>query len=426
MIVLAAAEGCAPIDVGCVIGGVIGGWANGVVENFVTSLAEGTMSVLQVVNSFWLYMPSPDVESDWIASIQGNLAWYTYAFAVLGIFIAVGQMLISGDFKGGAPGIKMIVNLILVTGVYTTIVALMLKAGDAFAPWIIEKATGQEMDITAILSVAAIQMTGVGPAFLLVILAFLGSIANALFMLVRGAMISLLVVFLPILAASSASESGQQAWKKANGYLIAFLLFKPVAAVILAVGLLQVRNPADVLGLDDVGQAIYSVAVGIMTLIMVALALPALVKFIVPVAANGTSMAFSGGAAAAAGVAGGAAVVSLGAAAATGGASVAGGAVASGGAGAASSMGAMGGAMGASAAAPAAASGGGAASSGAAAGGKAAAAAEAPATGGGSAAGASTSGRSGGGAREAASAMSGVSAAGGSANRGVEEMAEEH
>lgn len=433
--ILRAAD-CAFGDLGCGLSNAVGDAATGVVGDFVKSLAEGTISVLKVVNSFWIYLPSPDVASSAITTIQNNLSWYVYAFAVLGLFLAIGRMLLSGDFKGGAPGVKMIVNLIMVTGFYTTAVAVLLKAGDLFAPWIINKATGKDLSMEGLLSVAMFVTPGVGPGLLLVILAFLGAIANVLFMLVRGVMITLLVAFLPILAAGSASETGQQAWNKANGYLIAFLLFKPVAAVILALGLLQITNPTPVTGLDSAGQSLYQVSLGIMTLFMVALALPALVKFVVPVAANGSSMAFSGGAVAAAGVAAGAAVVTLGAGAATGGAA----AGASGMSGATGATGASGAGGAATTGTGAAASTNSAGKSGTAAAGTAPAAAPptggAPTPGGGAGAGTGTgtstssgAGAAGGAggdrARDTGQLLSGVSAAAGSSGNTADDLAGE-
>lgn len=399
-----ADKDCGMFDLACKAGNVAQDFAQGQIADFVKSIAEGIVNVLKVVNSFWIYAPSPDVQSDAITTLNNNLAWYTYAFAVLGILVAVIRMVMQQEFKGGMPGVKMLFNLIIVTGCYATGIAAMIKAGDAFAPWIIEKATGAPMDITSAMSVETIMASGVGPAFLLVILGFLGSIANLLFMLVRAAMLTILVVFLPPLAAASGTETGNQAWKKANGYLIAFLLFKPVAAVIFALGILQLKTPPKIEGMNDTGNALLGTSLGLMTLLMAALALPALIKFVVPVAANGSSMAFSGGAAAAAGVAAGAAVVTLGAGAAAGGAAAGAGAAGGGG------MAAGGGAATSSGAA---ATGGGAAST-AAAGGGGGGAAGSGGTAGSGAAGGSGSGGTG----SAAEGGSGANGAGSSGSSG--------
>ncbi|RDH95057.1 hypothetical protein DEU32_11422 [Curtobacterium sp. AG1037] len=406
---------CGFIDPLCNLGNGIEDFAQGQIADFVKSIAEGIVQVLKVVNSFWIYAPSPDVKSDAIATLNNNLAWYTYAFAVLGILVALIRMVMQQEFKGGMPGVKMLFNLIIVTGCYATGIAAMIKAGDAFAPWIIEKATGAPMDITSAMSVETIMASGIGPAFLLVILGFLGSIANLLFMLVRAVMLTILMVFFPPLAAASGTETGNQAWKKANGYLIAFLLFKPIAAVIFALGILQLKSPPKIEGMNDTGNALLGTSLGLMTLLMAALALPALIKFVVPVAANGSSMAFSGGAAAAAGVAAGAAVVTIGATAGAGAAVGAGaaGAGAMGGGGAA----AAGGGGGAIAGGGTAAAGGGgsAATAGAAGGGGSGSTAGAGASGAtGSGSGASGSGSTGSGAEGAGSAGSASSGSGSS------------
>jgi len=312
-------EECGLVDIGC----GIKNFAQGQIYDFVKSIAEGSLSVLKALTTFWMELPSPTVTSSAVTTIQENLSWYTFAFALIGIFIALGRMVFTQQFSTGMTAVKMIINLIIVTAVYATAFTALIAASDAFAPWIVEKATGQELDLAGMLNVELIMSAGIGPGLLMGVLAFLGSLANVIFMLLRAVMIAILFAFLPTLAAASASETGNQAFKKAQGYLLAFVLFKPIAGVIYALGFLTITNPPTFRGLDEAGTALFSTAVGVMTLLIASLALPALIKFIVPVAANGTSGAFSGAGMVAAGVAAGGAVVSLGAAAATGGASAA-------------------------------------------------------------------------------------------------------
>jgi len=330
---------CAAWDLACKAGEGISDFAQGQIYDFVKSIAEGSISVLKALTTFWLQLPSPTVDSTAVTTIQENLSWYTFAFALIGIFIALGRMVFTQQFSTGMTAVKMIINLIIVTAVYATAFTALITASDAFAPWIVEKATGQGLDLAGMLNVELIMTAGIGPGLLMGILAFLGSLANVIFMLLRAVMIAILFAFLPTLAAASASETGNQAFKKAQGYLLAFVLFKPIAGVIYALGFLTITNPPTFTNLDDAGKSLFSTAVGVMTLLIASLALPALIKFIVPVAANGTSGAFSGAGMVAAGVAAGGAVVSLGAAAATGGASAAAGGAAAAGGGAAAAGG---------------------------------------------------------------------------------------
>jgi type IV secretion system protein TrbL len=338
-----ASVDCPVLDPACLVegakdavGGAIGAGGTALAEGFVNSLAEGMENTLTAISTFWIALPSPSVENDAIRTITDGLGWYTYAFAVVGILLALLRMAQTNELSSGLPAVKMIFNLILVTGAYAVGFTALIKASDAFAPWIIEKATGQEMTLSGMLSASTIMTTGIGPAMLIALVGFLASLANVVFMVLRGAMITILFAFLPILAASSGSEAGSQAFKKASGYLLAFVLFKPVAAVIYALGFLMVKNPP-AFQVDDIGKALYQSAVAVMIITIAFLCLPALIKFIVPVAAQGSSAAFSGAAAGAAVVAGGAAIVTMGATAGAG--AAAGGAPAAGGASGGAAMG---------------------------------------------------------------------------------------
>ena len=262
----------------------------------------------------------------------------------------------------------MVVNVILVTGVYAVAFAGLMTAGDQFAPWIIQKATGEELSLSGMLSLSEMMLIYPGGGLFLAIIGLLGAVVNVLFMVIQGALASTMFALLPAVAAGSGTEMGSNAFRQLQGWLLAVILFKPVAAIIYAFGMMQMKNPPAIEGLDDIGKSIYNACVAMVILGMAALALPALIKFLVPVAAAATSNAFSGGAAVAGVAAAGSAVVMVGAVAATGGAAApaAGAAAGAGGAGAAA------GGAASTAAAGGAAAGGTAASTGAATGGAAA------------------------------------------------------
>ena len=113
-----------------------------------------------------------------------------------------------------------------------------------------------------------------------------------------------------MVAASTGSVSGKQAFQKINGWLIALLLFKPIAAGIYALGLRMMNQDSEIDGLGGELQNYAAAMTGMLILALAGLALPALIKFVAPAAAMGAA-AFGGGAAVAgaATVAAGAAVV---------------------------------------------------------------------------------------------------------------------
>ena len=103
------------------------------------------------------------------------------------------------------------------------------------------------------------------------IIAFLATVIQIMLMLVRGGMLVLLVGTLPLVAAFSNTEMGMQWFRKASAWLLAFALYKPAAAVVYAVAF-DLAGQQGALALLD----------GVMMLVLAILALPALLRFVVP------------------------------------------------------------------------------------------------------------------------------------------------
>lgn len=297
----------------------VGDIISGQMKEFAQSITDMVMGVMKWFNSWWMSVPGPDLKSDAVNQVTTDLSWYTGAFAIVGLLFALVRLVMSQDFKTLiSNGLQPIVNLVIVTACYATGLTLVITAGDKFSTWILDRATtGLEVgsDISALVVLGP--SLGIGGWVIFGLLALIGSSMNVVFMLFRNVMMTVLMVFLPTLAAASGTESGKQAFSKANGYLLAFVLFKPVAAVIYALGLRFVNSPVgDKVNADDLTQAAIASLMGLAILLLAALSLPALMKFLIPVAATGAG-GFSG-----AGLVAGAATIGAGAAvlASTGGA----------------------------------------------------------------------------------------------------------
>ncbi|HBV10786.1 hypothetical protein ACFO7V_03175 [Glutamicibacter bergerei] len=318
---MANAAKCSPLDFGCKFGEGLHDLADGAIKDFVKSLYDGAMAFVAQVSTFWIDTPTPDVSNTAVTSLREDMSWYVAAFAVLGFLLGLIKLVMSQDVKNSLIGLATpIVNLILATTAYATGIGLLLTASDQFSKWIIEQSVDGEINLSEMLVPSAALISSPGPAFLLFILLLLGAIINLLFMYFRDVMFLILAAFIVALAAASGSEQGRQAWRKANGWLVALLLFKPVAAGIYSLGF-RMLVPRSTEGQEaSLADAMHSTLIALLILLLAALALPALIKFIVPAAGVGAG-AFSGGAALGAGVtlAAGAAVL-----AGTGGAAAAG------------------------------------------------------------------------------------------------------
>jgi hypothetical protein len=88
-------------------------------------------------------------------------------------------------------------------------------------------------------------------------------------------MIVLLAGVLPVAAAASNTASGKQWWSKSFAWLLAFTLYKPVAAIIYAVSFRMTARDQDPT----------TVVSGVFLMVLAVLALPALLRFLVPATA---------------------------------------------------------------------------------------------------------------------------------------------
>ncbi|KLI90480.1 hypothetical protein AA310_01475 [Arthrobacter sp. YC-RL1] len=287
----------------CNIGEGLKNLADSAITDFVQSLYDGAVAFVAQVSTFWMDTPSPDVDNAAVASLRDDMSWYVAAFAVLGFLIGLIKLVTSQDVKNSLIGLATpIVNLILATTAYAVGIGLLLTASDEFSKWIVERSTGGDVDLTQMLTAGTALIASPGPAFLLFILLLLGAVINLLFMYFRDVMFLILSAFIVVLAAASGSEQGRQAWRKANGWLIALLLYKPVAAGIYSLGFRMLVDGSAPEGEEaTVPEAMHSTLIALLILLLAALALPALIKFIVPAAGVGAG-AFSGGAALGAGV----------------------------------------------------------------------------------------------------------------------------
>lgn len=274
----------------------------------------------------------------------GSIQWLTAQLQVISIFLTVLGIMFAAIWTmihyRGDKAIKLaqtMAKVVVVTTLGAAAVQVIIAGGDAFSTWILDSA-GITTDARQIpLTIAA---ANPGIAILGGIFGIIATIIQWGIMLVRSAILPLLIGVWPVAAAASMIGGADQAFSKITNWIIAFALYKPVAAIIYAYAW-KTKS-----GDDGIGGVIN----GLVLIALAVVALPAMMRLIAPGTsalggASGGGMAMAGGAALlGAGVAAGAAVLSGGGTAA---ASAAGGAAKmAGGAGVASSAGSAAGAAG--------------------------------------------------------------------------------
>ena len=225
------------------------------------------------------------VPSAAVGLLQGSLAWYTGAVAVLAVLVAAGRMAVTRRGRPVADLLRGLGTLALVSAAGVTAVVLFAGAGDAFAAWILAQATDDVE--AAFVDLVALPDGEEMPVVLTILLgscAIVGAVLQIVWLIARGAVLVVLTGVLPLTASATGTDTGRAVFLRTLTWLVAFVLYQPVAALIYATGFLVAPYRGDspvVAGL--VGTTFVGLAVA---------ALPALLRLLRPVvraAASSTS-----------------------------------------------------------------------------------------------------------------------------------------
>ena len=157
-------------------------------------------------------------------------------------------------------------------------ISILVIAADAFSVSIIDRATDGKGFAEAMSVLVMMNQTGTG-VFILIILGLVGLIASLVqivLMIVRTGMLVILAGILPTTAAFTNTEMGRQWFQKAVGWTIAFILYKPAAAIVYAVAFQLMGSAA------SGGNVLLGPITGFALMIVALLALPALMRFVTP------------------------------------------------------------------------------------------------------------------------------------------------
>ena len=237
-------------------------------------------------------MPSgPTGAGGAVAFLQSGLWWYMGAAAVISVIIGAGRMAWEQRAEPGRETIKSLLTLVVVAGAGVTIVGLLVAAADSFSVWIINSSL--DCDVTAdgstcfgtnMLNLLALTTNpaagGLGSLLIIIlgIIAILASAFQIVLMVARGGMLVILTGILPLSASFTNTEMGKGWFRKNVGWLVAFILYKPAAALVYAAAFRLVGTDI----FKDDGTGLLAVLTGIMLMIIALFAMPALMRFVTP------------------------------------------------------------------------------------------------------------------------------------------------
>ena len=289
----------------CIVGSgvqdAVGSVAGSAIEALAEAVEEAVAKAVTSLGTIWVKVGTPNLTtsnggstpSEAVGFIQGSLWWYMAAAAVLAVIVGGTRMAWEHKAEPGRELVKALLTLVVVAGAGLTAIALAVTAADAFSEWIINRSTegtdfGQNM--TLLLGVGAVTGIGALLVILMGLLAIFASIIQIGLMVVRGGMLVILAGILPISASATNTEMGRAWFKKCIAWLIAFILYKPAAAIIYATAF-QLAG-SDVFGGGGEGDDLLKAITGLVLMVLALIALPALMRFVMPMV---SSMASGGG-----------------------------------------------------------------------------------------------------------------------------------
>lgn len=286
-------EDCGFIDLACKA-------KTGILRALFDGISQGLEKMLVLVGDMVISPPSFTSEhqsnAQWLA---GQTEYLTALLAVVSVMIG-GMMLM---WQRKAEPLKdilaMLIRLILISAGGVTLVATLSQASDEWSAWMLDEATAGSFNDTLIALFALnpfSRHSGILMAILFGLLAIIAGAIQVVLFMIRQPFLILMVGLWPLSAAATNTDWGRQWFSKLTGWIAAFLLYKPAVAIIFALGLKMMKPDT-----SDTADGMLNFIQGLLLIGMSMVALPALVKFIVPSTA---SLGSGGGGGAAAAVGG--------------------------------------------------------------------------------------------------------------------------
>lgn len=276
----------------------------------VDSLMKGLGEALILALTFWMKVPNEAVSDS--GALFTKINDYTYQIQIL---LLIASVIITGGrlaearrgaaVSEAAESFRLFARVVFSSWMLGAVIVAGTRASDKFSEWIIEDATGGNAKNMAELMVKTSKLQAFSPGLVLIIaiVGLLGALAQIVLAIVRQGLLVVAAGVLPLAAAASATGTGKQSYQKLVGWIIAFMLFKPVAAIVYMIAFTTAGHVDETTasgGLPS-GEDAQRMLVALVLLCSVAFVLPALMRLVAPAVATvgtgGSGLMMAGGAA---------------------------------------------------------------------------------------------------------------------------------
>jgi hypothetical protein len=274
-------DDCITEYLGKAINVALGGFFGLIFDAIKAVVIEAVVAVVKAVGFLWVDIQSPDLQgNETLGFVSGHTKYILIFAATIAVISGAIKMAISQRGEPLRDIMKSLITMAMVSAGITGFAALLIEASDSFSRWIITQALGEgktfEDSLTAKLTDPLKARIGLALVVLVGILMVISGLIQLVLMIIRYGMLILLVGVVPLTASATNTEMGMMWFKRSISWLVAFVIYKPVAALIYATAIKLMAAPAD----DSL-----KVITGVTMMMMGIVALPALLRFVSPKAA---------------------------------------------------------------------------------------------------------------------------------------------
>ncbi|MEV0766519.1 hypothetical protein [Nocardia sp. NPDC050435] len=271
----------------------------------VDSLVKGLGQALILSLTFWLKLPNETLADS--GSLFAQVKDYLYepqVYLLMASVIACGVRLAVAHRQAAAEeaeeSFKVLMRAAATTAALSVVLVAATSASDEFSAWVINDSTGGNAQgvMESMINVSAMQGFSPGLVLILTILGILGALAQLVFAVIRQGLLIVVVGLLPLAAAWSGFGMGRQFYQKLLAWVIAFLLWKPIAAIVYMIAFTvagQTSGPVGQMPAD--AASAQRTLVGIVLLCCAGILLPAIMRLASPITTTSSPSRGGGGAA---------------------------------------------------------------------------------------------------------------------------------
>lgn len=287
--------------------------AGSVIDQLIQDALGGLENMVRLMTTFWMNVPGPrvDGESGVTHFLTEYLDPYTLLFATCSLMIGAIKLMVDQSRQSSDDLLSGLAVLFFASTMGAFLINVLGIAGDVFSQRIMDHAMGSGTLGENLVVLMAIGGGG-NPVFGLSTAALVAAIGiptaglQFVFMLLRSLLLPILAGCIAFSAAFWAIPDGRAWFRRFCTWTVAFLAYKPAAAIIYASGFVMVgeNRILDADNLDEFGKAMVGTVAGLMLMGLSIIMLPALIGFVVPVAGKLTGSGGGGGALAGAAIGG--------------------------------------------------------------------------------------------------------------------------